>query len=80
MNPRITEVKPQENFTLKLKFTDNSFRTFDMKPYLNYPVFEPLKEKELFDNASVFLGSVKWNDEIDMSPDTLFLESELVEQ
>ena len=78
MNPRITEVKPQENFTLKLKFTDNSFRTFDMKPYLNYPVFEPLKEKELFDNASVFLGSVKWNDEIDMSPDTLFLESELI--
>ena len=80
MNPRITQVKPQENFILKLKFTDNSLRTFDMKPYLNYPVFEPLKEKELFNNASVFLGSVKWNDEIDMSPDTLFLESELVEQ
>ena len=80
MNPRITQVKPQENFILKLKFTDNSLRTFDMKPYLNYPVFEPLKEKELFDNASVFLGSVKWNEEIDMSPDTLFLESEILEQ
>ena len=80
MNPRITHVKPQENFILKLKFTDNSLRTFDMKPYLNYPVFEPLKEKELFDNASVFLGSVKWNEEIDMSPDTLFLESEILEQ
>jgi hypothetical protein len=79
MNPRITNVEPKENFLLKLKFTDNSTRQFDMKPYLDYPVFEPLKEKELFENATVFLGTVKWNDEIDMSPDTLFLGSEIIQ-
>jgi hypothetical protein len=79
MNPRITFVEPKENFLLKLKFTDNSTRQFDMKPYLDYPVFEPLKEKQLFENATVFLGTVKWNDEIDMSPDTLFLDSEIIQ-
>jgi hypothetical protein len=78
MNPRITFVEPLENFKLKLKFTDNSIREFDMKPYLSYPAFEDLVEIELFKKATIFLGTVKWNEEIDMSPDTLFLESTLL--
>ena len=78
MNPRITFVQPQENYKLILKFTDNSIREFDMKPYLKYPAFEDLKEEDIFKKASVYLGTVKWNDEIDMSPDTLFLESNFI--
>jgi hypothetical protein len=49
-----------------------------MKPYLSYSAFEDLKEDNLFKNASVFLGTVKWNDEIDMSADTLFVDSKLL--
>ena len=78
MNPRIIFVEPLDNFMLKLKFTDNSTREFDMKPYLSFPVFQPLKRKSLFKKASIFSGTVKWNDEIDMSPDTLFLESKII--
>ena len=78
MNPRITFVETKENYKLILKFTDKSIREFDMKPYLNYPAFEELKEQSVFKNATVFLGTVQWNDEIDMSPDTLFLESDLI--
>jgi Protein of unknown function (DUF2442) len=78
MNPKIINVEPLENYKLKLKFTDNSIREFDMNPYLTYPAFEDLKEDALFKKASIFLGSVKWNDEIDMSPDTLFMDSNLL--
>ncbi len=78
MNPRIINVEPLEHYKLKLKFTDNTIREFDMSPYLNYPVYEDLKEPNLFNKATVFLGSVKWNDEIDMSPDTLFVESKII--
>ncbi|MFN0083316.1 MAG: DUF2442 domain-containing protein [Ferruginibacter sp.] len=78
MNPRIIVVKPLDNFLLHLKFTDHSIREFDMKPYLQYPAFEDLKEENVFKNVTLFLGTVKWNDDIDMSPDTLFLESKLI--
>jgi Protein of unknown function (DUF2442) len=78
MNPRIINVEPLENYKLKLKFTDNSIREFDMTPYLTYPAFEDLKEETLFKKASIFLGTVKWNEEIDMSPDTLFIDSKLL--
>ena len=78
MNPRIINVEPLDNYKLKLKFTDNSVREFDMQPYLSYPAFGDLKEDALFKKASIFLGTVKWNDEIDMSPDTLFMDSILL--
>ncbi len=78
MNPRITFVETKENYKLILKFTDKSTREFDMKPYLKYPAFEELKEQAVFKNATVFLGTVQWNEEIDMSPDTLFLNSNLI--
>ena len=78
MNPRITFVQTSENYKLILKFMDNSIREFDMELYLKFPAFEDLKERDIFKKASVYLGTVKWNEEIDMSPDTLFLESNLI--
>jgi hypothetical protein len=80
MNPRIIYVEPLDNYKLKLKFTDNSIREFDMTPYLIYPAFEDLKEETLFKSVSIFLGTVKWNNEIDMSPDTLFIDSKLISE
>jgi Protein of unknown function (DUF2442) len=77
MNPRIIEVQALENYILKLKFTDKSTRVFDMKPYLVYPVFQELTADNLFIKAKVNLGTVMLNEVLDMSPDTLFLESKL---
>ena len=59
MNPRVAQVEPLANFILKIKFTDNSIRQFDMKPYLAYPVFEALKEDDTFKKASVLARYTK---------------------
>jgi hypothetical protein len=45
----------------------------DMRPYLTYPAFAPLAEGTLFMKAHASLGTVAWTDEIDISPDTLYL-------
>ena len=46
---RITSVKPLEGFCVRLTFTDNSMKEVDLSPYLNGPVFKPLRENlELF--------------------------------
>ena len=44
-----------------------------MLPYLKYPAFGALKDVELFKQARVAHGTVTWNDEIDISPDTLYI-------
>ena len=44
-----------------------------MVPYLQYPAFQPLKSTALFAQARVAHGTVVWPDNIDISPDTLYL-------
>ena len=77
MNPRIQEVSPQQDFTLQLVFTSGEVKVFDMKPFLDKGVFIKLKDWNFFKQARVSFGTVVWPDELDMSPDTLYLRSVL---
>lgn len=75
MNPYISTVLPLENHELLLTFTNGEQRVFDTKPYLDKGVFKRLRERNTFMGARVVAGSVEWPGEIDLSYDTLYLES-----
>jgi len=75
MNPRVTDVRPNSDFTLTLWFNNGEVGEFDMKPYLEIGIFKELKNKHLFDTVKVFMGTVQWIHEQDLCPDTLYLES-----
>ena len=77
MNPRVKEVKALDNYLLQLEFENGQKGFFSMLPYLQYPVFQPLMDTTFFKNAHATMGFVSWNDEIDMSPDTLYLECKM---
>ena len=74
MNPRISAVIARDDYALLLTFTNGEIRQFDMKPYLAYPAFEPLRQIAFFKLARVSHGTVTWPKEIDFDPDTLYLE------
>jgi hypothetical protein len=75
MNPRVTAVSVEKNFTLVITFTNGEQKIFDVKPYLEIGVFESLKNAAMFDTAHVEYGTVAWQNEVDLDPDTLYLES-----
>ncbi len=75
MNPYVKSVKPQEDYCLLLTFENGEKRVFDLKPYLQQPVFRKLKNLALFQTARVMSGSVEWQGDVDLSYDTLYLES-----
>jgi hypothetical protein len=79
MNPRVIDVKPESNYTLRLYFTSGEVRRFDMKPYLHVGVFRALQDVEMFRTVRPFLDSVQWANEADLCPDTLYLDSLPVE-
>ena len=72
--PRVTQVQALNDFVLRVSFKDNSTKLFDVKPYLEYPAFQRLKSGDLFFKAHVEQGTVVWDDRLDLSPDTLYLE------
>lgn len=78
MTPDVASVKALANFTIEAEFIDGEIRRFDMSPYLDFPAFAALKEDSLFMRAHVANGVVTWIDEIDLSPDTLYLHGESV--
>lgn len=72
---RVTQVAPQSDFSLLLDFTNGEIRFFDIRPYLEMGVFQQLKNPDLFKQAKVAFGTVCWPGELNISPDTLYLES-----
>jgi len=78
MNPRVTNVKPEQNYTLLITFNNGEIKSFDLKPYLETGVFKELRDLSLFNSVKPFLGSIQWANGVDLCPDTLYLESKVL--
>jgi hypothetical protein len=75
MNPRVIDVKPADNYTVTVWFDNGEKGIFDVKPYLDYEVFQPLKEEKMFNTVRPFIGTIQWANEADLCPDTIYLDS-----
>jgi hypothetical protein len=73
---KVVEAQANEDFSLDLKFNDGKRKRFDVKPYLDYEVFKPLKDLNYFKQIKIAFGTVQWSNEQDISPETLYLEGE----
>jgi len=73
--PKPVAVEPMDGYALKVTFNNGETRLFDVSPYLVYPAFEALKQADLFIQARVAHHTVIWNDEVDIAPESLYLES-----
>lgn len=79
MNPYVRSVRALEDYQLELEFENNERRIFDVRPYLSRGIFVRLQNPTLFQAARVVAGSVEWPGGLDLSYDTLYLESQRVE-
>ncbi len=73
---RIRAVEPLDGFRVRLSLTDGSIRDVDVGPYLNGPVFEPVRnDPAFFRRISVDdeLGTIVWPNGADIDPDVLIL-------
>ncbi len=76
MNPRVINVKPEQNFKLLITFNNGEMKSFDVKPYLEIGIFKELQDESIFNSVKPFLGSIQWANGVDLCPDTLYLEGE----
>ena len=76
MNPYVSRVETLPDHRVRLWFENSEVRVFDMRPYLVRGVFKQLESWSEFSQARVVAGSVEWPCGVDLSYDTLYLESE----
>jgi len=79
MNPRVVNVKPEKDYMLRIGFTNGEVRRFDVKPYLEYEIFRPLKDEAVFNSVRPDGLSVEWANEASICPDTIYMGSVVCE-
>jgi hypothetical protein len=75
MNPRVSEVRPTDDYKLELVFSNGEKRLFDCAHLLEFGVFRELQDIHYFKQVKVEYGTVAWPHEQDICPDTLYLDS-----
>ena len=73
MNPEVKLAQALPNYRLKIQFTNNELKEFDVSPYLDKGIFSELRNVEYFKKVRVAFGSVEWPNEQDFSKDTLYV-------
>ncbi len=76
MLPRVSRVTAKEDHTLTLTFDNGEVREYDCRPLLDFGVFRSLRDLSAFMRVRVGARTVEWPGEIDICPDTLYLDSE----
>lgn len=73
---RVKAVRVLDDLCLMLTFSTGEKRIYDATPLLQYPAFQPLKDREIFNQAYIECGTVVWLDgSIDIAPETLYKDS-----
>jgi hypothetical protein len=75
MNPRVIDVKPAENYTVNVWFSNGEKGNFDVKPYLNKGMFRELRDIPMFNSVHPDGLSIEWDNEAALCPDTVYLDS-----
>lgn len=68
----VQSVQPQHDHTLIVIFKNGEKKLYDCKPLLHRGIFQPLQNLDLFLQAHEQYGTVVWNDEIDIAPESLY--------
>ncbi len=72
----VSEVNPQNDYTLFLTFKNGEKKRFDMNPYLNLGLFKELKDIDKFKTVRVVFDAIEWDNELDFDPEVLYQKGE----
>ena len=70
----VTDVQTMDTYKLFLTFNDGCQKLFDCEPLMEqYPIFQPLRDMDVFRNISLDGWTVTWLDgAIDIAPEFLY--------
>jgi hypothetical protein len=71
---KVISATANDDYSLTLEFNDGSIKCFDVKPYLDKGIFRELRNLDYFKDIKIAFGTVRWRNEQDFAPETLYSE------
>ncbi len=69
----VLDAKPLDGYNVQVTFSDNTERVIDLKPYLQGPAFEPIRnDAQMFRSIFIDHGALAWQNGADIDTDTLY--------
>lgn len=72
MYPSVKRVIPGENYVLTVDFDNGESGTLDMKPFLDFGVFQKLKDRDAFNRVRVAFDTIEWDAGVDLDPEFVY--------
>jgi hypothetical protein len=70
--PVIVRAEYRGEYRIHLAFNDGVANTVDVEPWLEGPVFEPLRDPAYFQRFFLEGGTIAWPNGADIAPETLY--------
>ncbi len=72
MYPSVSKIFPGENYTLIIDFDNGESGKLDMKPFLEFGVFQRLKDHNAFMQVRVAFDTIEWDSGVDLDPEFVY--------
>ncbi len=76
MYPSVKHVTPTEDYLLSIDFNNGERGVLDMKPYLDFGIFQRLKERNAFNRVRVSFDTIEWDSGVDLDPEFVYSKSQ----
>ena len=75
--PSVVKAKYRGDYRIHLAFNDGTSKTVDFQPWLEGPIFEPLRDQRYFREFFVAGSTVCWPNGADIAPETLYAATDI---
>ena len=72
MYPSVTSVVAGEDYVLFVAFDNGERGTLDMKGFLNFGIFQRLKDYDTFRRVRVAFDTIEWDSGVDLDPEFVY--------
>ncbi|VAX35776.1 hypothetical protein MNBD_UNCLBAC01-309 [hydrothermal vent metagenome] len=72
MYPAVKKVNPENNYILSIIFDNGENGQLDMKPMLNFGIFQRIKDCEIFKQVHVAFDTIEWDCGVDLDPEYVY--------
>ncbi len=72
MYPSVKKVTPSQDYTLFVAFDNGEEGILDMKPYLDFGVFQNIRDLGQFQRVRVAFDTIEWDGGVDLDPEFVY--------